>query len=622
MWEIIRGPFSLDQKTLQTMSNSSSSSSSSCSDVGNGRAIPIGPTPNHSNSTTSTPQNSTTTTTTTTTTITKPRPTFHRRPLPSHLIQLSSEHGKQLFREALSAGFMEAFFLLAEHFHTQMDPSYCGLGTLTMVLNALLIDPDRLWRGSWRWFSEEMLDCCVPLEVVQTKGITMDQFRCLAQCNGANVLLFRAAASDASSATAEAEADSVPTQSKSTIIQQSNSPMIVDHPQQQQQEEEDHVGKESMMPPESVKEGSEEQFRRSVCESCGTSGDRIVVVSYDRKTLSQTGSGHFSPIGGYHPATDMVLIFDVARFKYPPHWCPLSLLWKAMLPLDLATGLSRGFMIVSRASKNNNNSNNRCSLFCKMSLSRTANWDDIGLCIHIILPRILNRNPPPTDLSQLVTLIVRDVFFSDSLDSIFQDGEFSQQQRHRVLQMRAAICGSLTMFSQSLEIPSPTPQSTASTSTESKHAKCGKIEELRKLRLFHNVIKPTMDTLANTTTSQSLSDVGRRGTTGMQEFLHSAASSELVTIIMLSLPLDFLRSTNTNNTMENDQVQLSSTQVIEELENHQKQITQFSEELRDEIEQLHARMTAISGISCCFFDHQSHPQQQQQNPSCSCCLHV
>jgi len=34
-----------------------------------------------------------------------------------------------------------------------------------MALNALSIDPGRVWKGPWRWFSEEMLDCCTPLEV-------------------------------------------------------------------------------------------------------------------------------------------------------------------------------------------------------------------------------------------------------------------------------------------------------------------------------------------------------------------------------------------------------------------------------------------------------------------------
>ena len=41
----------------------------------------------------------------------------------------------------------------------------------------------------------------------------------------------------------------------------------------------------------------------------------VVVVSYSRKLLGQTGDGHYSPIGGYHRASDHVLILDVARFK-------------------------------------------------------------------------------------------------------------------------------------------------------------------------------------------------------------------------------------------------------------------------------------------------------------------
>lgn len=57
----------------------------------------------------------------------------------------------------------------------------------------------------------------------------------------------------------------------------------------------------------------------------------------------QTGTGHFSPIGGYHAERDMVLILDVARFKYPPHWVPLSLLWEAMESIDESTGRHRGY---------------------------------------------------------------------------------------------------------------------------------------------------------------------------------------------------------------------------------------------------------------------------------------
>ncbi|PNH12509.1 Glutathione gamma-glutamylcysteinyltransferase 3 [Tetrabaena socialis] len=60
-----------------------------------------------------------------------------------------------------------------------------------------------------------------------------------------------------------------------------------------------------------------EQFRAEVEAIC-RSGEEHIVVSYSRKAFLQTGDGHFSPIGGYHRERDLVLVLDVARFKYPP----------------------------------------------------------------------------------------------------------------------------------------------------------------------------------------------------------------------------------------------------------------------------------------------------------------
>lgn len=73
----------------------------------------------------------------------------------------------------------------------------------------------------------------------------------------------------------------------------------------------------------------------------------FLVVSYDRRVLDQTGTGHFSPIGGYDEKSDKLLIFDTARFKYGAHWVPLPLLFKAMLPVDPVTKQSRGYVLLS-----------------------------------------------------------------------------------------------------------------------------------------------------------------------------------------------------------------------------------------------------------------------------------
>ncbi|KAJ4968481.1 hypothetical protein NE237_015182 [Protea cynaroides] len=213
---------------------------------------------------------------------------LYRRVLPSPpAIEFASAEGKQLFIEALQGGHMEGFFKLISYFQTQSEPAYCGLASLSMVLNALAIDPGRKWKGPWRWFDESMLDCCEPLEKVKSEGITLGKVACLAQCAGAKVDAFR-----------------------------TNQATIND-------------------------------FRKYVM-SCTTSEDCHVITSYHRAPFKQTGTGHFSPIGGYHAGTDMALILDVARFKYPPHWVPLTLLWEAMDTIDEATGHPRGFMLISR----------------------------------------------------------------------------------------------------------------------------------------------------------------------------------------------------------------------------------------------------------------------------------
>ncbi|PAN32842.1 hypothetical protein PAHAL_5G516000 [Panicum hallii] len=213
---------------------------------------------------------------------------LYRRVLPSPpAVDFTSPDGKRLFVEALEGGTMEGFFSLASCFQTQSEPAFCGLASLAIVLNALAIDPGRRWKGPWRWFDESMLDCCEPLDKVKAQGITFGKVACLAHCSGADVQPFRA------------------------------SQITVD------------------------------DLRRHLIR-CTSSRDCHLIASYHRKPLKQTGTGHFSPIGGYHAGQDMALILDVARFKYPPHWVPLPLLWEAMNTIDESTGLLRGFMLISR----------------------------------------------------------------------------------------------------------------------------------------------------------------------------------------------------------------------------------------------------------------------------------
>ncbi len=212
--------------------------------------------------------------------------TLYRRPLPADAVEFSSPAGRRLFAEALAAGGLDGYFPLAEQFHTQSEPTFCGLGSLVVALNALAIDPGRLWKGPWRWFAEELLDCCVALDEVRRRGLDLDELACLARCNGADVELHR---DDLAAWRASLDATS--------------------------------------------------------------RGDGVAIASYDRGALDQTGTGHYSPIGGYHAARDLVLVLDVARFKYPPHWVSAERLWRAMQPVDPATGRPRGWMVLRRRAR-------------------------------------------------------------------------------------------------------------------------------------------------------------------------------------------------------------------------------------------------------------------------------
>ncbi|KAL7539224.1 hypothetical protein ACHAWF_006342 [Thalassiosira exigua] len=219
--------------------------------------------------------------------------TFYRRQLPSTSVSFSSPEGRAVFASAMARGGAHAFFPLIEQLQTQPEPAYCGLTTLVIVLNALAVDPRRSWKGPWRWYEESMLNCCVDLEQAKSTGITFSTFACLAKCQGLDV----------------------------EAVRGSNS--------------------------------SADDFRRVVKRTCtsplsaSTQPTSFLVVSYTRKVIGQTGSGHFSPIGAYDEASDNVLVLDTARFKYGPHWVPLELMFEALLPADPDTGKSRGFIVLS-----------------------------------------------------------------------------------------------------------------------------------------------------------------------------------------------------------------------------------------------------------------------------------
>ena len=221
-----------------------------------------------------------------------PQGVFHRKPLPEGSVDLCSGEGQRRWLEATAMGSAPAagkyFLSLMCQFRTQDEPAYCGVSTLVMTLNALSVDPGIAWKGVWRWWDEAKLDCCIDLDDVKKVGITLDEFACLAKCQGLRVTARR------------------PSESASCA-----------------------------------------QFRDDVRKAISSGGTSIIDVSYDRSALGQAGSGHFSPLGAYHESTDSVLVLDVARFKYPPHWVGVERMYDAMLRCDKSTEKPRGWVMLS-----------------------------------------------------------------------------------------------------------------------------------------------------------------------------------------------------------------------------------------------------------------------------------
>lgn len=61
-----------------------------------------------------------------------------------------------------------------------------------MVLNALEMDPGRQWKGVWRWYSDQNLECFTTGPTTLHTGVTFREFACLARCNGLKVISKRA----------------------------------------------------------------------------------------------------------------------------------------------------------------------------------------------------------------------------------------------------------------------------------------------------------------------------------------------------------------------------------------------------------------------------------------------
>jgi len=83
-------------------------------------------------------------------------------------------------------------------------------------------------------------------------------------------------------------------------------------------------------------------FREGVKNALGTPGVQVA-VNFLRSAVGQAGGGHFSVLGAFEPIADMMLIMDVARYKYPPTWVHTKDLFASVSSFDKSANNYRGF---------------------------------------------------------------------------------------------------------------------------------------------------------------------------------------------------------------------------------------------------------------------------------------
>ena len=201
-------------------------------------------------------------------------------------------------------------------------------------------------------YHESMLECCRNLDEIRKDGISFDELACLARCNSLNVTpkrpLYRHVYMNNEQLEPTIEEQKHPrkvfsmTDTKTPSL---HSNEFVDHLCPSNMNSSYEQGKVHTIHPYDNYH-SVEEFRSDVLSCCSRPDGPVVIISYSRKEFHQTGDGHFSPIGAYHRKEDKVLILDTARFKYPPHWIDLEMLYRSMCRLDPEKNLTRGWMIL------------------------------------------------------------------------------------------------------------------------------------------------------------------------------------------------------------------------------------------------------------------------------------
>ena len=215
-------------------------------------------------------------------------------PAPSFAIPLNTSEGFALL--AKKATLQRSYWQLAPHFTTQATQSYCAMASAVAALNALpsIAAPVDETYAPYAYWTQKTLASAVEAVRDPAYGMSRDQL-------------------------AAALAYAVPSLSVSNVSATA------------------------------AWNASAAALRARVVAALGAGGASHVLCNFYRADLGEVGGGHWSPLAAYDPETDLALLLDVARYKYPPAWVPLADLAAAMVapdPDNAGADKSRGILVV------------------------------------------------------------------------------------------------------------------------------------------------------------------------------------------------------------------------------------------------------------------------------------
>jgi hypothetical protein len=214
-------------------------------------------------------------------------------PVPEPLVSLNSDRGARLLLESEAN---RSYWPLSIQFVTQKNQAFCGVASITMVLNALgILAPSTPEFEPYRTFTQDNLlneetEKVLPAAVLAKIGMTLDQI--------------------------------------GGILRTYHVKTDVRH----------------------AADSSLDEFRALATRALAEP-NQYVIVNYLRRTLGQERGGHISPLAAYDADADRFLILDVSRYKYPPVWVKTEDLFAAMNTPDSDNeNRSRGFVLIRTGS--------------------------------------------------------------------------------------------------------------------------------------------------------------------------------------------------------------------------------------------------------------------------------